>query len=57
MIDLEITLVEAFNWSLKDIDDTDIETLLPFVMRFGNRGTANGEQAAQTKYCDEVSWL
>ncbi|MDD5367457.1 MAG: hypothetical protein PHQ40_00365 [Anaerolineaceae bacterium] len=52
MVDIEITLVKAFNWSLKDIDDTDIESLLPFLMKLsGVSGTA------QSVYCDQVDWM
>jgi hypothetical protein len=55
MIDLEISLVKAFNWSLYEIDATDIESLLPFVARFAG---SNGEPAVKKQvYCDQVSWL
>jgi hypothetical protein len=50
MIDLEIGLVKAFGWSLREIDETDIETLIPFVRRFGG-----GED--EPEYIDQVDWL
>lgn len=54
LIDLEISLVRAFGWPLAAIDETAIESLLPFVSRFGR--TAAGSGAAQV-YCDQVDWL
>jgi len=58
VIDLEIALVKAFQWSLRDIDETDIESLLPFVMRYGKAGgmAATGQMKKQV-YADQVSWL
>jgi len=56
MIDLEITLAQAFGWSLRDIDETDIESLLPFVARIGKQKSAAGGKP-ETAYCDEVNWL
>ena len=56
MIDLEITLVQAFGWSLRDIDETDIESLLPFVARIGKQKSAAGGKSEEA-YCDEVNWL
>jgi hypothetical protein len=51
LIDLEISLVKAFNWSLHDIDETDIESLLPFVFRMTGTGQNN------RVYADQVDWL
>jgi hypothetical protein len=55
MIDLEIELIKAFNWSLRDLDETDIESLLPFIERFS--GSSNQPVAKNKVYCDQVSWL
>jgi len=55
LIDIEIQLVKAFNWSLKDIDDTDIESLIPFIMHFA--GVKGEPVSKQRVHCDEVSWL
>ncbi len=33
ILELEIGLVKAFNWSLRDIDETSVESLLPFIGR------------------------
>lgn len=51
--DLEISLVRAYGWSLQDIDETDIETLLPYIRRLNERP---GEQEQLTT-CDKVPWL
>jgi hypothetical protein len=51
---LEISLVKAFSWSLRDIDLTDIESLLPFVFRL--TGAANGPGSGRV-YADQVDWL
>ncbi len=55
--DLEISLVKAFGWSLEDIDETDIDSLIPFLMRFNE--SEGGERPIKTKkvYVDQVSWL
>lgn len=63
MIDLEISLVEAFSWSLNEIDATDIETLLPFVRRYSarrlpaDRLSAGSQQPQKKAFCDQVGWL
>jgi hypothetical protein len=55
LIDLEISLIKAWNWSLYEIDRTDIESLLPFIFRMSETG---GEQApTRMAYCDQVGWL
>ena len=51
---MEIALVKSFHWSLRDIDETDIESLLPFIFRM-NAEAGSGEP--KEVYCDEVSWL
>lgn len=62
---MELALVRAFGWSLRDIDETDIESLLPFIGMVIRKGQeAAGEvrrmQAARPKgrkFADEVGWL
>jgi hypothetical protein len=54
LIDLEISLVKTFGWSLRDIDETDIESLLPFVFRLSGKDKGKVSDKA---YCDEVDWL
>ena len=51
IVDLEISMVKAFGWDLHAIDETAIESLLPFVHRFGR----NNEQ--KKAYADQVDWL
>lgn len=46
-------MVKAFGWSLRDIDETDIESLFPFISRL----THEGENKTNRKFCDEVDWL
>jgi len=49
LIELEISLIKAFGWSLWEIDNTDIESLLPLVIRLGD------DRAVSRKmYCDQV---
>lgn len=52
IIDLEISLVNAFNWSLRDLDEMDIETLFPFISRFTGMNTKTAVN--KIKHCDEV---
>jgi len=40
--------VERFGWSLRDIDDTDIESLLPFIYRFAATAGKDGKPKAKT---------
>lgn len=53
---MEISLVKAFGWSLKDIDETDIESLFAFMTRFteSNRETRSPKRKV---YADQVTWL
>jgi hypothetical protein len=55
--DLEISLVKAFGWSLEDIDETEIDSLIPFIMRF--KETEGGDRPAEKRkvYVDQVNWL
>ena len=53
MINVEFSLVKAFGWSLADIDQTSIESLIPFVLQVSSGGSSD----AGRKYCDEVDWL
>jgi hypothetical protein len=51
MIDIEIGLATALNWSLYDIDRTAIESLIPFVQRL-SRGN---EPKKRRVYVDEIN--
>jgi len=52
---MEISLVRAFGWSLHEIDETAIESLLPFIGRLSNTGS--GKSNPKQVFCDEVDWL
>jgi hypothetical protein len=52
LIDLEIKLVQIFHWSLRDIDETSVDSLLPFIFRL----TGMNEKEKKV-YCDQVDWL
>jgi hypothetical protein len=47
-------LIERLNWSLYDLDRTDIESLFPFVFHLA--GTRKDKSKPQ-KYADQVDWL
>ncbi len=52
--------MKAFGWSLGEIDETAVESLLPFLRRFnatGGQGGAGAAAPAARVYCDQVSWL
>jgi len=51
MIEIEVQLAKAFNWSLYDIDETDAAHLLEFINHL------TGRQAPPRIYADQVSWL
>ncbi len=50
--------MDIFHWNLHDIDETDIESLIPFVMeypRWKERQKVRGGR--QQMYADEATWL
>jgi hypothetical protein len=51
--------VQAFGWSLAEIDATDVESLLPFVRRFSQTGGKAPAAPTRRVFCDapEASWL
>lgn len=51
LIDFEISLIKAFQWSLFDIDSTSIDSMFGFVARL------SGKSRGTRTYCDDVSWL
>lgn len=54
---MEITLVQAFGWSLKDIDETDIESLFAFMTRFAESNHETRSPKKRKVYADQVTWL
>jgi hypothetical protein len=59
LTDLKITLVQAFGWSLHEINQTDIVDLLCFVRRLPAKTAAKGRPPVpqQPAYCDQVDWM
>lgn len=55
ILDIEIALARNFHWSLRDIDETDVDSLLPFVARLGQ--PAESKLKTKRVFCDEVDWL
>ncbi len=54
---MEIALINRFNWSLKDIDETDMESLIPFVTRLTKGENPSGKEA-QGVFVDQADeWL
>jgi hypothetical protein len=54
MIEIEIQLAKAFNWSLYDIDETDASHLMEFI----NHLTGGSDKTVVHRaYIDEVSWI
>lgn len=56
LIDLEVAMVRAFGWSLRDIDETDIGSLIPFIGRLTKTVNEKGS-GSRRMYADEVGWL
>jgi hypothetical protein len=48
--------VNAFHWSIKEIDETDMESLIAFVLHFP-RWKQDGGKREQKTYCDQADWL
>jgi hypothetical protein len=56
-LEIEQALVERYHWSLFDLDQTDIESLIPFVMHVARNSKGERRQKLQQQFCDQVSWL
>ncbi|MEP7137848.1 MAG: hypothetical protein ABI904_23215 [Chloroflexota bacterium] len=57
---MKCVLVDGFQWSLHDIDRTDIESLIPFVFHFPRFKQARKDgnpTKPQIKYADEITWM
>ena len=56
---MECFLVDTFHWGLQQIDETDIESLLPFVfyyMHWKTHGQSDGGTTKQL-FADQADWL
>ncbi|MBP8030082.1 MAG: hypothetical protein KAY78_02835 [Pseudomonadales bacterium] len=53
--------MELFHWSLYQIDETDIESLLPFVFYYPQWRAKTSEKKTSEKkkevFADQVNWL
>jgi len=57
MLEIEFSIVEMFRWSLHDIDETDIESLIPFVMEYPAwKAKQKAEGGSHEVYVDDVDW-
>jgi len=56
LLDLEISLVKSFGWSLYEIDQTDVTNLFDFVIRLNQTHGEDGIRK-EKKFADEVDWL
>ena len=55
---VEQALVERFGWSLYEIDNTEISSLIPFFLHMAEQSGGKAAPARQqAAYCDTVSWL
>jgi len=50
-----------FRWSINEIDETDIDSLIPFVFHYprwkAKQATSKKHAAEKSAYADEASWL
>lgn len=55
---MEFVLVDRFGWSLKEIDETDMESLIPFVFEFPRWKHRQGVQERRRQvFADQADWL
>lgn len=54
MLAIERTLAEKLNWSLYDMDRTDIESMIPFIFYVAD---SKNKQQRKVVYADEADWL
>jgi len=50
-------MVHLFGWSLREIDESDIESLIPFVMEYPRWKARQKAGGGRQLYADEASWL
>ncbi len=55
IIDMEISLINVFGWSMYDIDETDIESLFPFMNLFvgGHKKPVKSNRI----YAEQMQWF
>ncbi len=57
MLDLECSIVKSFGWSLVAIDETDIESLIPFVFHYPRWEKKSKDPTRRQAFADQVNWL
>ena len=58
MLDLECRMVDLFGWSLNEIDETDINSLMPFLFYYPHWKGANKERGQGRRiFADQAGWL
>jgi len=50
-------LAERFGWHIHNNDETDIESLLPFVFHLASQTGGGHAKPYKRAFADEVSWL
>jgi len=56
---MECSILDRFPWSLRELDETDIESLIPFVFRFPEwkAEQRGGGKREEQLYADQADWL
>lgn len=54
---MERVLIERFQWSLYDLDRTDIESLFPFFFHLSAAASKKDAPVKQYAYADQVPWM
>jgi hypothetical protein len=58
MVDLECSMVDVFHWSLFQIDETDIESLIPFIFQYPKWKEKRGvDDRRKQLFADEVDFI
>jgi hypothetical protein len=55
MLEFEHNVVKRWGWSLREIDETDMESLIPFV--FYQQKAGKARLPVKRMFCDQVGWL
>jgi hypothetical protein len=51
-------VVEMFHWSLREIDETDLESLIPFIFHYPKwKEERKTGYKAKRIYADQANWL
>jgi hypothetical protein len=57
-VDFECSIVDSFHWSPGQIDESDIESLIPIVFRYPQwKRSQKSEGTRQQVYADDVDFL